>query len=85
MADAQAPEVEEIEETEVFVTPTEIADATGADPKRVRAHLRAKYTRPLAQKNQSWKLSAEVAAAVIEHFEAGEEIEEDEVDEILED
>lgn len=74
--------IEEVaEEVEVKTfTPSEIADATGADPKAIRAHLRANYTRPLEMKNKSWSISADVADAVIKHFTADEteEVESDE-------
>jgi hypothetical protein len=67
---------------ESFVTPTEIADATGADPKAVRAHLRARYPRALELKGTRWAIPANIAAAVIEHFEAGEEIEDEELEDL---
>ena len=72
----------ETEEVKTF-TPAEIADATGADPKAIRAHLRANYTRPLAMKNKSWAIPADVADAVIEHFTASEEdVEEIELEDV---
>lgn len=67
------------------MTPREIADATGADPKRIRAYLRANYPRALEVKGTRWAIPSEIAVAVIEHFEAGEEIEDEELDEELED
>ena len=77
---------EESEEEESFTTPSDIALATGADPKRVRAHLRARYPRALKLKNTRWEIPDEIAAKVIEHFEAGgDEVEEDELDEVLND
>lgn len=51
-------------------TPTELATALGVDPKRIRAYLRANFTRPIEAKNTSWMLDAEVAEVVIEHFTA---------------
>jgi len=63
------PETETVEVQETF-TPTELASELGVDPKRVRAYLRANFTRPIEAKNTSWMLSAEVAEAVIEHFTA---------------
>jgi hypothetical protein len=68
---------QEEKQEETFVTPTEIALATGADPKAVRAHLRARYTRALELKGTRWQIPADIAAAVIEHFEDSEEEDEE--------
>jgi hypothetical protein len=61
-------------------TPSEIAEQTGADPKAIRAFLRANYTRPLEMKNKSWVVTEEMADALLAHFSPEEEdVEEDEV------
>lgn len=63
------------------VTPTEIAEATGADPKAVRAFLRANFARSKDMKGKSWALDADTAAKVIEHFEQSEDDEDEAGDE----
>jgi len=65
-------EVDETEKPETF-TPTQLAEALNVDPKRLRAYLRANFTRDPAMKGKSWHLSAEVAAIVIEHFTTKED------------
>ena len=59
-------------ETQTF-TPSEIAEATGADPKAVRAYLRSNHARKPEMKGKSWQISAKVAEKVIQHFTASEE------------
>jgi len=54
-------------------TPTELATELGVDPKRVRAWLRAEYTRDPEAKNTSWHLSEDVAEAVRVRFTKVEE------------
>lgn len=46
--------------------------------KRVRAYLRATYTRPTEAKGKSWTLAPEVARATFDHFLA-ERVTEDSV------
>lgn len=75
-------EVEEAEEeTPKPITPADIADATGADPKAIRGWLRANHPRPKGMKGKSWNIKPEVAQAVIEHFTASddEDVEDEEL------
>lgn len=65
---------------QTFVTPSEIADATGADPKAVRAYLRSNFSRSKDMKGKSWQIPAEVAEKVIAHFTDSEEDETEEVE-----
>ena len=53
---------------EPIVTPKVLADEIGVDPKRLRAYLRANFTRPLEVKNTSWAITADAANAAREHF-----------------
>lgn len=49
-------------------TPSEIAEATGADPKRIRQYLRENYTREASMKGKSWSFNSEVAEDLITQF-----------------
>lgn len=49
--------------------PEELATSLGVSGKQVRAWLRATFPRPLEEKNTSWVLSPDMAAAVVKHFE----------------
>lgn len=42
-------------------TPKELAAKIGVDPKVLRGHLRATYTRPVEVKNTTWIIPANVA------------------------
>jgi len=64
---------------ETTYTPTEVAQMLNVDPKRVRAYLRANFTRPLEAKNTSWILTEEVKDALVDHFTKDES--DDETDE----
>jgi len=72
----------ETEETVKPITPADIADATGEDPKRIRAYLRSQYTRPKAVHGKSWDIPAKVAEEVIKHFTPAEEADEEELEEV---
>jgi hypothetical protein len=80
-------EGDETEETEVHkpITPADIADATGADPKAIRGYLRANFPRSKEMKGKSWDIPAGVADKVIEHFRTkDEDVEVDEELEVIE-
>lgn len=89
-AEVETPEVDETEDveetTEVVkpITPGDIADATGADPKAIRAHLRSNFPRSKDMKGKSWNIPADVAAKVIEHFSPSEDEELEDIDELVE-
>jgi hypothetical protein len=51
-------------------SPKELAEATGRDPKQIRAYLRKEYERPTEEKNSSWKLTKEEYDEVLAHFKA---------------
>lgn len=72
---------QEVEETQP-ITPSDIADATGADPKAVRAYLRSNFARDPGMKGKSWNIPSEIAAQVIEHFTATEDDESEELEEV---
>ena len=72
----------ETEETVKPITPADIADATGADPKAIRNHLRTNYARPKEMKGKSWDIPPKVAEAVIGHFTPAEEADEEELEEV---
>jgi hypothetical protein len=62
------------------MTIKEVAEATGADPKTIRAYLRRNFTRPDDAKGSRWGdakkghvLPAPVTAALVEHFTPAEE------------
>ena len=55
-----------------YVTPKELANALSVDPKRLRAFLRANFTRPNEAKNTSWSIGPEAVAAATEHFAKSE-------------
>jgi hypothetical protein len=50
------------------ITPKELANEIGCDPKRLRSFLRANYTRPAEAKNTSWAITNDAAKAAREHF-----------------
>jgi len=50
------------------VTPKALANELGVDPKRLRAYLRATFTRPIEAKNTSWAITPDAANAAREHF-----------------
>jgi hypothetical protein len=54
------------------VTPKELANALQIDPKRLRAFLRANFTRSNDAKNTSWSIGPEAQAAAREHFAKSE-------------
>lgn len=70
-------ETEETEEVRKPITPADIADATGADPKAIRGYLRANHARPKEMKGKSWDIPPAVAEAVIEHFTPAEDADEE--------
>jgi hypothetical protein len=73
--------VEETEEVRKPITPADIAEATGADPKAIRGYLRSNFPRPKDMKGKSWDIPAGVAEAVIEHFTASDD-EDEELEEV---
>lgn len=85
----EEPEVIEVDETETTeeetrkpITPADIAEATGADPKAIRGWLRANYTRPKAMHGKSWDVPAEAAEAAIRHFSPSEDEDAEELEEV---
>jgi hypothetical protein len=50
------------------MTPKALAEELKVDPKRLRAYLRANFTRPAEAKNTSWAISAEAVKAAKAHF-----------------
>jgi hypothetical protein len=50
------------------LSPKELAAALEVDPKRLRAFLRANFTRTAEAKNTSWSIGPEAQAAAREHF-----------------
>ena len=54
------------------VSPKELANALEVDPKRLRAFLRANFTRSDEAKNTSWSIGPEAQAAAREHFAKSE-------------
>lgn len=67
------------------ITPGQLAEEIGQDPKRVRAYLRTEFTRPDAEKNTSWALNAKTADAVRDHFTAADDESDEEELELDED
>ena len=62
------------------MTIKEIADATGANPKTIRAYLRRNATREADVKGSRWgtakegySLTAKLTASLLEHFTPAEE------------
>lgn len=51
-----------------ILTPKQLANEIGCDPKRLRAFLRANFTRPNEVKNTSWAITPKAADAAREHF-----------------
>lgn len=50
------------------MTPDDIAEELGVDPKRVRDYLRENFTRSEAEKHQPWHVTAQMATALRAHF-----------------
>lgn len=50
------------------VTPKQLADELGVDPKRLRGFLRTNFARPIEAKNTSWAIGPEAVQAAREHF-----------------
>jgi hypothetical protein len=51
-----------------IVTPKVLANELGIDPKRLRAFLRANFTRSIEVKNTSWAITPQAANAARKHF-----------------
>jgi len=51
-----------------IMTPKQLANDLSVDPKRLRAFLRANYTRPVEAKNTSWSITPDAVKAAREHF-----------------
>jgi hypothetical protein len=51
-----------------IMTPKQLANDLGVDPKRLRAYLRANFTRPNEVKNTSWAITPNAANAARKHF-----------------
>jgi hypothetical protein len=54
------------------ITPKELAAKLEVDPKRLRAFLRANFTRPAEAKNTSWSIGPDAVKAATEHFAKSE-------------
>jgi hypothetical protein len=54
------------------VSPKELANELEVDPKRLRAFLRANFTRTNEAKNTSWAIGPEAQIAAREHFAKSE-------------
>lgn len=50
------------------MTPKELAAKLGTDPKKLRAFLRANFSRPAEAKNTSWIVGEDAQKAAAEHF-----------------
>lgn len=55
-----------------MTTPKELAAELQVDPKRLRAFLRANFTRPADAKNTSWSIGPDAVTAAREHFAKSE-------------
>lgn len=87
MARDKTTEVEvEVEGTQPaeakIIRPNDLAKELGVDPKRLRAYLRAEFTRPNDAKNTNWELTPEMVSKATERFTASDEdvSDEDELD-----
>lgn len=54
--------------TEKTYSPKELAAKIGVDPKVLRGHLRATYTRPVEAKNTTWIIPAKIASECETYF-----------------
>lgn len=50
------------------MTPKQLANELKCDPKRLRAYLRANFTRPAEQKNTSWTIAPDAIKGARAHF-----------------
>jgi hypothetical protein len=76
-------ESEETEEARKVLTPSDLADLTGADPKAIRGWLRANFPRSKEMKGKSWDIPLVAWDAAVEYFTPSDD-EDVEVDEELE-
>jgi hypothetical protein len=83
-SDAETTDDADSDEEEAEVTtPVALAKALDINPKALRGWLRENFTRPLAEKNTSWRLNQDMVDAAYARF-AGETEDEDADDETVE-
>ena len=76
----ESEETEKTKETKArkVLSPSDLADFTGADPKAIRNWLRSNFPRSKDMKGKSWDIPLKAWDAAVEHFTPSDD-EDDEV------